>query len=156
MSVKSAFLKKLQTRQSPPAIVTSKSQADIATFRLQMEQLQEQMTGWLVETGLQAEAFTVSVPDLLVAGGAFTISAIVLRYENRTIKWIPIFLYGQGITGCVEITLHAGERVTPLGRLFMHAGRLRVRMINQQSDASLHGHVFDEDIFFHLIAGLLP
>ncbi len=47
MSVKSQFLKKLQARQPAPASSVSKTQADIAEFRLRMTQLQEQMDAWL-------------------------------------------------------------------------------------------------------------
>jgi len=47
MSVKSRFLEKLQTRQSATASSVSKTQADIAEFRLRMGQLQEQMDTWL-------------------------------------------------------------------------------------------------------------
>ncbi|CEJ64550.1 MULTISPECIES: hypothetical protein [Citrobacter] len=43
MSVKSQFLKKLQARQSAPVSFASKTQADIAEFRLRITQLQEQM-----------------------------------------------------------------------------------------------------------------
>lgn len=68
MSVKSQFLKKLQARQSAPVSFTSKTQADIAEFRLRITQLQEQMDAWLVDTGLNVESFTVSVTDLLVEG----------------------------------------------------------------------------------------
>jgi hypothetical protein len=66
MSVKSKFLEKLQAREPAPILSTSKTQADIAAFRLRMVQLQEQMDAWLVGTGLNVETFTVSVTDLLV------------------------------------------------------------------------------------------
>lgn len=46
MSVKSQFLEKLQTREPAPVSFTSKTQADIAAFRLRMVQLQEQMDAW--------------------------------------------------------------------------------------------------------------
>lgn len=156
MSVKSQFLKKLQARQSAPALPGGKSQADIAEFRLRMEQLQEQMGEWLVGTGLNVETLTASVTDLLVEGGAFDISGIVLRYENRTIKFMPVFLYGQGVTGCVETTFHAGGHVTSLGRLFMRTGNVSNWTFNPQSALSRPGNIFDEDAFFHLIASLLP
>ena len=77
MSVKSQFLKKLQARQPSPVPAVSKSQADIAAFRQRMAQLQDQMDAWLTDTGLNAEALAVYVPDLLVEGGAFDISGIV-------------------------------------------------------------------------------
>lgn len=77
---------------------------------------------WLVDTGLSVEAFTASVTDLLVEGGAFDISGIVLRVDNRAVKFVPVFLYGQGMTGCMEVTFHDGGNVTSLGRLFMRSG----------------------------------
>ena len=83
MSVKSQFLKKLQARQSAPVSFASKTQADIAEFRLRITQLQEQMDTWLVDTGLSVETFTASVTDLLVEGGTFDISGIVLRVDDR-------------------------------------------------------------------------
>ncbi|MDW8845551.1 hypothetical protein SD961_06500 [Erwinia sp. MMLR14_017] len=156
MSAKSQFLKKLQSRQIAPASFSSKSQIDIATFRLRMEQLQEQMDEWLVGTGLNMEKLTVPVTDLLVEGGAFNISAIVLSYENRAIKFLPIFLYSQGVTGGVEITLHAGGGVTTLGRLFMRAGNVSDWTFNPHSTLPRAGRIFDEDTFFRLITSLLP
>jgi len=156
MSVKSQFLKKLQARQPAPVSFTSKTQADIAEFRLRMEQFQDQMDEWLVDTGLNVETFTVSVTDLLVEGGAFDISGIVLRYDDRVVKFMPIFLYGQGVTGCVEGTFHSGENVTSLGRLFMRSGRVSDWTFNPPCTLSKPGQIFDEDTFFGLILALLP
>lgn len=68
MSVKLQFLEKLQTRQSASAASVSKTQADIADFRLRMTQLQEQMDAWLVGTGLNVETLNTPVTDLLVEG----------------------------------------------------------------------------------------
>lgn len=104
MSVKSQFLEKLQTRQSAPASSVSKSQVDIAEFRLRMEQLQEQMNAWLEGAGLNVETFTVSVIDLLAEGGAFDIASLVLHIDDLSVKFVPVFLYGQGVTGCLEAT----------------------------------------------------
>lgn len=156
MSVKSQFLKKLQARQSAPALPGGKSQADIAEFRLRMEQLQEQMGEWLVGTGLNVETLTASVTDLLVEGGAFDISGIVLRYENRTIKFMPVFLYGQGVTGCVETNFHNEGLVTPLGRLFMRSGTVNKWTFTPPGALSPSGQGFDESTFFGLILVLLP
>ncbi len=156
MSVKSQFLKKLQARQSAPALPGGKSQADIAEFRLRMEQLQEQMGEWLVGTGLNVETLTASVTDLLVEGGAFDISGIVLRYENRTIKFMPVFLYGQGVTGCVEANFHNEGLVTPLGRLFMRSGTVNKWTFTPPGALSPSGQGFDESTFFGLILALLP
>lgn len=55
MSAKSQFLKKLQARQSLPGAFESKSQADIAAFRQGMALLQEQMAGWLEDTGISVQ-----------------------------------------------------------------------------------------------------
>lgn len=80
MSVKSQFLKKLQARQPAPVPAASKSQADIAAFRMRMAQLQDQMDAWLTDTGLNAEPLAVYVPDLLVEGGLliFPVSSCVM------------------------------------------------------------------------------
>ena len=94
MSVKSQFLEKLQVRRSAPASSVSKTQADIAEFRLRITQLQEQMDAWLVDTGLNVETISTSVTDLLVEGGAFDIAGIVLRVDDRAVKFTPAFLYG--------------------------------------------------------------
>ncbi|EOZ7588075.1 hypothetical protein ABFP38_003445 [Enterobacter hormaechei] len=156
MSVKSQFLEKLQARQSAPVSSVSKSQADIAEFRLRMAQLQEQMDAWLVDTGLNVEAFTVSVTDLLVEGGAFDMAGIVLRIDDRTVKFLPAFLYGQGVTGCVEVTFHNGGLVTPLGRLFMRSGTVNNWTFVPPGALSPSGQGFDESTFFGLILSLLP
>ena len=86
MSVKSQFLEKLQAREPAPILSTSKTQADIAAFRLRMVQLQEQMDAWLVGTGLNVETFIVSVTDLLAADGTFELVAITLRYDDRSVN----------------------------------------------------------------------
>lgn len=156
MSVKSQFLKKLQARQSAPASSVSKAQADIAEFRLRMEHIREQMSGWLVGTGLEVEMFTVSVTDLLVEGGAFDISGIVLRVDDRAVKFVPVFLYGQGVTGCVEATFHDGGNVTSLGRLFMRSGTVNNWTFTPHGALSRPGQGFDESTFFGLILALLP
>jgi hypothetical protein len=156
MSVKSQFLEKLQAREPAPILSTSKTQADIAAFRLRMVQLQEQMDAWLVGTGLNVETFTVSVTDLLVEGGTFEIAAITLRYHDRSVKFIPVFLYGQGVTGCVEVTLHAEGSVTSVGRLFMRAGHFSDWSFTPPGALSRPGQSFDESTFFSLILALLP
>ncbi|PXV75485.1 hypothetical protein [Pantoea sp. PNA 03-3] len=155
MSVKTQFLKKLQARQPAPVTFTSKTQADIAEFRLRMTQLQEQMDTWLADTGLNVETLPVSVTDLLV-GGAFDISAAVLRYDERSVKFIPVYLYGQGVTGCVEATFHNGGLVTPLGRLFMRSVTVKNWTFVPPGALSPSGQAFDESTFFGLILALLP
>ncbi|MEG4685373.1 hypothetical protein UXP70_10595 [Enterobacter cloacae] len=156
MSVKSQFLKKLQDRQPVPASPGSKSQADIAEFRLRVEQLQTQMDEWLTGTGLNVEPLTVSVLDLLVEGGAFEISGIVLHYDSRSVKFMPIFLYGQGVAGCVEVTFCSGDKVISQGRLFMRVGNVNGWFFTPPDTSSLSGQLFDEGIFYGLILALLP
>lgn len=156
MSAKSQFLNKLQVRQRAPIPALSKSQADIAAFCQRMAQLQAQMDGWLEGTGLHVETLTTSVADLLVDGGAFDITGIILRYENRSIKFMPVFLYGQSVTGCVEVTSHTGELVTSLGRLFMRAGHFSHWTFTPPEMLPHTGQSFDEPTFFGLILALLP
>ncbi|MGX5100590.1 hypothetical protein [Enterobacter cloacae] len=156
MSIKSQFLKKLQARQAAPALPGSKSQMDIAEFRLRMEQLQTQMDEWLTGTGLNVEPLTVSVPDLLVEGGAFDISGIVLRYDSRVVKFMPIFLYGQGVAGCVEVCFCSGENVISQGRLFMRVGGVSNWIYTPPDTSPQAGQPFDEGFFFGLILSLLP
>ncbi|ESN14139.1 hypothetical protein L370_04426 [Enterobacter sp. MGH 24] len=156
MSVKSQFLKKLQDRQPVPASPGSKSQADIAEFRLRVEQLQTQMDEWLTDTGLNVEPLTVSVLDLLVEGGAFEISGLVLHYDSRAVKFMPIFLYGQGVAGCVEVTFCSGDKVISQGRLFMRVGSVNGWFFTPPDTSSRSGQLFDEAIFYGLILALLP
>ncbi|MGE8039645.1 hypothetical protein [Enterobacter asburiae] len=156
MSVKSQFLKKLQARQPVPALPGSKSQVDIAEFRLRMDQLQTQMDEWLTGTGLNVETLTTSVPDLLVESGAFEISGIVLRYENRAVKFMPLFLYGQGVAGCVEVTFCSGEKIISQGRLFMRMGCVSDWTFTLPDTPYRSGQLFDEGIFFGLMLALLP
>lgn len=156
MTVKSQFLKKLRARQPAPVSFTSKTQADNAEFRLRMTQLQEQIDVWLVDTGLKVETLSTSVTDLLVESGVFDISAIVLRHDDRIVKFMPLFLYGQGVTGCVEVTLHAAGGITFLGRLCMRSGNLGGWSFMSPDALSLPVQHFDESTFFNLILALLP
>lgn len=156
MSVKSQFPEKLQTRQSASALSVSKSQTDIAEFCQRMVQLQEQMDAWLEGTGLSVEAYSTSVTDLLVEGGAFDIASLVLRIDDRSVKFVPAFLYGRGVTGGVEVFFHNGGLVTPLGRLFMRSGTLNNWTFVPPGALSPSGQGFDESTFFGLILTLLP
>ncbi|MGV2878741.1 hypothetical protein D9O29_13740 [Pantoea vagans] len=155
MSVKSQFLKKLQAIPPAPVSFTSKTQADIAEFRHRITQLQEQMDAWLTGTGLNVETFPVSVTDLLVEGEAFGIAGIVLRYRDRCVKFTPVFLYGHGVTGCVETTFHDEQRVTSLGRLFMRSGSVSEWASTPPGVLYHDGKIFDENVFFELIITLL-
>lgn len=152
----SQFLEKLLARQSAPVSSVSKTQADIAEFRLRMAQLQEHMDAWLVGTGLNVETLSTSVTDLLVEGRVFDIATLVLRIDDRSVKFVPTFLYGQGVTGCVEATFHNGGLVTPLGRLFMRSGMVNNWTFIPPGVLSSPGQGFDESTFFGLILALLP
>ncbi len=156
MSLKSQFLDKLQTRQSAPASSISKSQADIAEFCLRMTQLKEQMDVWLEGTGLSVEAYSTSVTDLLLENRTFKITALVLRIGDRSVKFVPAFLYGQGVTGCVEATFHNERHTTSLGRLFMRSGMVNNWTFISPGVLSRPGQGFDESTFFGLIMALLP
>ncbi|NTZ38304.1 hypothetical protein EXW94_11195 [Enterobacter sp. JMULE2] len=156
MSLKLQFLDKLQTRQSAPASSVSKSQADIAEFHLRMTLLQEQMDAWLDGTGLKVGTFSVCVTDLLAEVGAFDIDGIVLRVDDRAVKFTPVFLYGQSVVGCVDVTLHAEGCITSVGRLFMQAGQLNDWRLTQPGAPALPGEHFDEGAFFGLILSRLP
>lgn len=80
------------------------------------------MGAWLVGTGLNVETRYTPVTDLLVEGRTFDIATLVLRIDDRSVKFVPTFLYGQGVTRCVKATFHKGGLVTPLGRLLMRCG----------------------------------
>ena len=95
MSAKSQFMKKLQARQPAPVPVVSKSQVDIAEFRLRMTQLQEQMDAWLEGTGLNVETVSTFVTDLLVEGRVFDIATPVLRINDRSVKFVPAFFMAR-------------------------------------------------------------
>lgn len=156
MSVKSQFLQKLRERQSAPEHFSSKSQADIALFRLRMDLLYQQMDSWLAESGLIPETQTVLVSDLLADSRVFELHEISVSYEQRIVRFTPLFLYGQGVTGCTEVTLNAEGGMTSLGRLFMQTGHPGGWVFNPQSTLTRSGLIFDEEAFFRLIACLLP
>ncbi|MHC0026613.1 hypothetical protein [Enterobacter vonholyi] len=156
MSLKSQFLKQLQARQSVPVPSATRCQADIAEFHLRMTLLQEQMDTWLDGTGLNVGTFSVSVTDLLAEVRAFDIAGIVLRIDDRAVKFTPVFLYGQGVVGCVDVTLHAEGVITSLGRLLMRAGQLNDWRLTYPGEPALPGEHFDEGAFFGLILSLLP
>lgn len=156
MSAKTQFLKKLQAQQSSPYSFKSKSQADIAELCMRMKLLQEQMEDWLVDTGVRPESTPVSLTDLLVEEGAFDVPGIILRYKNRSITFTPLFMYGHGVTGCVEVSLWAEEKATPLSRLFMRAGHIPGWSCTPPGTLFRPDRAFNEEGFFALIAALLP
>ena len=122
MSAKERFLKKLQDSQPRTGSFENKGQADIAEFRQRITLLQENIEEWLEGTGIRVESTTVSLVECLIGGKSFSIPGIRLTYEDSQVTFTPVFLYGQGVTGCVETSLCTQGRVTVLCRLFMRAG----------------------------------
>lgn len=99
---------------------------------------------------------SIPVTDLLVEGGKFDIVALVLRIDDRSVKFVPIFLYAQGVTGCVEATFHNGGLVRPLGRLFMRSGTVNNWTFTSLGVLCRLGQDFNESMFFGLTLALLP
>lgn len=156
MTAKARFMNKLQAQQPRPRGFENKGQADIAEFRLRMSQLYEQIETWLTDTGIQTESRVVSLIELLIGGRAFQVPGILLRYQNRTITFTPVFLYGQGVTGCVEVSLCADGHTTPLCRLFMRAGKDVDWTVGEADAATGRRAPFGEEAFFSTIEPLLP
>lgn len=155
MSAKERFLKKLQDKQPGRTVFENKGQADIAEFQQQMTQLQENIETWLTDTGIQTESISVSLVEFLIGGKAFNIPGIHLRYENRMVKFTPAFLYGQGVTGCVEVSLCAEGAPVPLCRLFMRSAERNHWTWRPAGWSTQPGETFSEEIFFNMIEGLL-
>ena len=153
MSAKERFMKKLQDSQARSGPFNSKSEADIAEFRVRMAQLQEEVENWLAGTGIAAETITVSLIELLAGPESFSMPGFTLRYENKTIRFAPIFLYGQGVTGCVEVSLQYNGAATPLQRLFMRSGNDTGWTCAKPG--GLSRTTFSENAFFEMIEALL-
>lgn len=156
MSAKARFLKKLKDQQPHPRSLDRKNEADIAEFGNRMERLQEAMEGWLSETGVQVESLPVSVLDLFAGGSPFSVPGLVLHYENRQVKFTPVFLYGQGVTGGVEVTLCTEGHITALYRLFMRSSDDINWSYSVYGGMASPRHAFTEDAFFDMIGQLLP
>ncbi|WP_435952679.1 hypothetical protein [Dryocola sp. BD626] len=156
MSAKERFFKKLQEKQPQAGVYACKSEADIAAFRLRMSELLGQIEEWLAGTDIRVESTSVSVVELLVGGKAFTVTGIALRYENRKVTFTPVFLYGQGVTGCVEVSLHASGSLTSVCRLFMRTSESSEWTWRPSGHSTLPGGVFCEEAFYNMISGLLP
>ncbi len=156
MSAKERFLKKLQDSQPRSGSFDNKGQADIAEFRQRMSELHENMEEWLTDTGIRLESTSVSLVECLIGGKSFSVPGIQLQYEDRKVKFTPVFLYGQGVTGCVEASLCTQGGVTVLCRLFMQAGENRHWTWRPANAFTGPGGTFDEDAFFELVGRLLP
>lgn len=155
MSAKERFLKKLQDKQPGRGVFENKGQADIAEFQQQMTQLQESIETWLTDTGIQTKSTSVSLVEFLIGGKTFSIPGIQLLYENKTVKFTPVFLYGQGVTGCVEVSLCAEGAPVPLCRMFMRAAGHNHWTWRPAGWSTQPGEAFSEDVFFNMIEGLL-
>jgi hypothetical protein len=70
MSAKARFLKKLQEQHPRSVAFDTKAEADIATFRQRISQLQESMETWLNGTEIRTEATTTSLIEFLIAQDA--------------------------------------------------------------------------------------
>ncbi|MCS2158005.1 hypothetical protein MUU48_13935 [Scandinavium sp. H11S7] len=156
MSAKAQFLKKLQDQQPRPREFDSKCEADIAELRQRMGELQENMAAWLTDTGIRIEPQDVALSDLLVGRKTFNVPALGLYYDDREIKFTPVFLYGQGVTGCVEVSLCVQGRATPQYRLFMRSSESAGWTCSPLCIPGARRSAFSEDAFFEMIAGLLP
>lgn len=156
MSAKARFFKKLQDQHPRSGAFDTKSQADIAEFRMQMGELKSLMEGWLTDTGVSVEEVPVSLVEFLIGGKAFNVPGILLGYETRQVKFTPIFLYGQGVVGGVEVTLRAQGKITSLYRLFMRSSDDVHWTYSVSGSVAAPRVPFSEDAFFEMIAALLP
>ena len=155
MSAKEQFLKKLQSKQVPEGCFKNQAQADIAEFREAMVQLQDNIGEWLEDTGIEIRGFTVSLNELLISEGAFVLTGMVLCYGDRIIKFTPAFLYGQSVTGCVDVTLYHEGNPQLIYRLFMRSSDGPFWTYSIHEGQAGHRHPFDEEVFFLMIGNLL-
>lgn len=156
MSAKALFMKKLQEQHPRSRAFDSKSEADIAEFCERMDQLQETMESWLADTGITTEVVSVPLVEFLIGGNTFSVPGIHLRYENRMVKFTPVFLYGQGVVGCVEVTLCTQGKIASLYRLFMRSSDDESWTWSVSGNRAAPRVAFNEDAFFDMIGALLP
>ncbi|MDI9768060.1 hypothetical protein QM327_16020 [Pantoea dispersa] len=156
MLAKAQFLKKLQDQHPRSTAYNTKAEADIAAFRQRISLLHESMGEWLAGTEIRTEATATSLIEFLIGGRVFSVPGINLHYLQRSIRFTPIFLYGQGVTGCIKVCLHADKDIRPLYRLFMRSGEQddwSWCLAGAQSGNYIR---LDEEAFFTMIALLLP
>lgn len=156
MSAKARFLQKLQDVQPSANNYATKGLADMAEFRQRLGELRENIETWLAGTGIHIADVQCTLTEILISSAAFPISGFALHYENRIVKFTPVFLYGQGVTGCVEVTLVVGGQFSALCRLFMRSAESAEWTYTSACKPASQRAVFDEDAFFAMVDALLP
>ncbi|SUI81574.1 Uncharacterised protein [Serratia quinivorans] len=155
MSAKARFLQKLQDKHSCTGPYASKDQADLVAFCQCLGPLQENIETWLAETGITRINNHCALTEMLISNSAFTVPCFELHYENRG-EFTPVFLYGQGVTGCVDVTLVASQQTSALCRLFMRSAESQNWTYTPARKPGGQRVAFDEEAFFTVIAPLLP
>jgi len=156
MSAKAQFLQKLQDQQPRTVDFNTKAEADIEAFRQRISLLQASMETWLTGTDVRTETTNTSLVEFLIGGRAFSVPGIILHYQQRSIRFTPIFLYGQDVTGCIEVCLCTTGNIQPLYRLFMRRGGGDEWTWSSAGTLNAKQVRFDEEAFFTMIAPLLP
>ncbi len=152
MSAKERFLQKLQPL--PPVPFSARVKADILEFGQRLEQLQKMMDSWLVGTGIKTTRQPVSLVDLLAGRAAFSLPRITVIYDQRKMLFTPVFLYGHGVTGGIEVALSAEGSMTTTGRLYMKAGAQKAWSFTLNNSTTPER--LTEEAFFSLIESLIP
>ncbi|WP_438681794.1 hypothetical protein [Scandinavium sp.] len=114
------------------------------------------METWLTGTEVHTDTTITSLVEFLIGGSTFSVPGIALHYQQRSIRFTPIFLYGQGVTGCVEVRLCAEDDSRPLYRLFMRSAGLDDWSGCPAGTPDSKPARFDEETFFAIISPLLP
>jgi hypothetical protein len=156
MSAKARFLQKLQDAQPQVSSYATKGLADMAEFRQRLGELRENIETWLAGTGIHIVDGQCTLTEILISNAAFPIPSFSLHYENRIVKFTPVFLYGQGVTGCVEVTLVVGGQSSALGRLFMRSAESAEWTKTFACKPADRRAAFDENAFFSMVDALLP
>ena len=155
MTAKAQFLKKLQEQKSSKGASAGINQADITEFRQRIGELQENMEAWLAGTGIGIDSTAVSLIEYLIGGKAFNVPGILLRYENKTAEFTPVFLYGQGVTGCMEVSFGEDGKSTPAYRLYMRSSESTRWTWSPTGPGWPPRCEFNEDVFFDMMNRLL-
>lgn len=156
MSAKSQFFQKLEATRQPPPPPKNKGQADIAAFRLQMEQMYENIQQWLDGSDLSITSRDIPIVELLLGNSSFLVTEITVILDNRSLNFTPLYLYGQGVTGCTEVSLTLQGQQSVLYRLFMRSGNAIGWTFSQMNTLDSKERAFDEESFFGMLNHLLP